>query len=79
MNTESEAGASATAQGAYGSWGQRVGGLAGLSALLRALDVDAPALLASAGLAGDALDQPDKRIAFETFGRLLDLSAERAG
>lgn len=79
MSTEPQADAHATAQGAYGAWGQRVGGLQGLSALLRALDVDAPALLASAGLAPDALDQPDKRIAFEAFGRLLQSSAERAG
>jgi len=58
------------------AWWQRVGGLTGVPALMRALDIDAPHVLVRAGLAADALEQPDNRISFDTFGRLLQLGAE---
>jgi AraC-like DNA-binding protein len=58
------------------AWWQRVGGLTGVPALMRALDIDAPHVLVRAGLAVDALEQPDNRISFDTFGRLLQLGAE---
>jgi AraC-like DNA-binding protein len=57
------------------AWDQRVGGLTGLPALVRMLGTDPIAVLASAGLAADALDKADNRIAYDAFGRLLEHSS----
>jgi AraC-like DNA-binding protein len=77
MDTQSNEGGSEASQ-PPDAWWQRVGGLTGVPALMRALDVDAPAVLAGAGLAPDGLDQADNRIPFDAFGRVLQSAADKA-
>jgi AraC-like DNA-binding protein len=76
MTTESTAGGIEGLQ--PDAWWQRVGGLTGVPALMRVLQIDGATVLAAAGLSDDALDHPDNRIRFDTFGRLLQSAAERA-
>jgi len=57
-------------------WSQRVGAFTGVPALLRELGADPDAVLARAGLAHDALSDPDKRIPYGALGRLLEFSAQ---
>jgi len=56
---------------------QRVGMLSELPALLRRLGVEPADVLASANLAPDAVDEPERQIAYSAFGRLLAESANR--
>jgi AraC-like DNA-binding protein len=56
---------------------QRVGMLSELPALLRRLDVEPADVLASVGLTPDAIDGPERQIAYSAFGRLLAESANR--
>lgn len=77
MSTESTRKQTAAFQ-APDVWWQRVGGLTGVPALMRALDIDPPAVLAGAGLAPDALDEPGNRISFDAFGRVLQSAARSA-
>jgi AraC-like DNA-binding protein len=58
------------------TWGQRVGGLAGLPALIDKLGVDPDAVTAAAGVPADALANADNRIPFAAFGRLLQAASE---
>jgi len=62
----------------YSGWCQRVGGLTGVGELLRALNLDATALLADVGIAPDALDDTENRISYAAFGRLLKTARDRA-
>ena len=57
-------------------WSQRVGAFTGVPALLRELGCDPDEVLARAGLAHDALSDPDKRIPYGALGRLLEFSAQ---
>lgn len=59
------------------AWNQRIGAFARLPALIRQLGADPDAILASLGLAGDALDGPERRIPYALLGPLLRTSAER--
>ncbi len=52
-------------------WLQRVGGFTAVPALLREFGADPDALLAAAGLAPDALANPDGRVPLAKVGRLL--------
>jgi len=61
------------------AWTQRVGGHVALPLLLRELGVDPAAILAEAGLAGDALCDAEARVPYVEFGRLLYVAAERTG
>src|SRR5436305_628907 len=61
------------------AWPQRVGGLTTLPALMRQLGADPAAVLASAGLEPDALDDADGRIRYDAMGRLFAQAAERTG
>jgi len=63
---------------ACNEWRQRVGGFTGLPGFLRALDVDPAAMLASVGLAPDALGAADHGINYGVLGRLLKACSERA-
>ena len=56
---------------------QRVGMLSELPALLRRLGVEPADVLASAGLTPEAIDGPERQIAYAAFGRLLAESANR--
>ena len=58
-------------------WSQRVGGFSALPALIRELGADPRALLASAGLAPDALDGPERRVAYAPLSRLFRAATER--
>ena len=78
VKARSSSGDDAT-RAAYEGWRQRVGGLTGLGALMRALNVDAPSVLAGAGVAPDALNSAERLIPYAAFGRLLQIGAERAG
>ena len=55
---------------------QRVGAFVALPELIRQVGGDAPAALASVGLAPDALANPENRILFTAVGRLLHEVAE---
>lgn len=57
-----------------GDWTQRIGGLAGLPAVLRELHVDPGLLLARVGLPPDALATPDRRLPFATVAQMLALA-----
>jgi len=57
------------------TWGQRVGALTGLPALVDSLGVDASNVVAAAGLPPDALASADNRIRYDAFGRLLETAA----
>lgn len=58
---------------------QRVGAFTELPALIRQLGADPGALLAAAGLAPDALDRPDRTVAYAALGRLFARVAEATG
>src|SRR3954451_13752748 len=60
-------------------WTQRVGAYTELSILIRQLGAEPGAMLASAGLESDALDQAEGRIPYAALGRLLRISADRTG
>ena len=60
-------------------WRQRVGGFTAVPALIRQLGADPVALLASAGLRSDALDEPERRIPYVAMGALFQESAQRTG
>lgn len=64
---------------AASAWTQRVGGYRALPMLIRQLGVDPSIALATADLAGDALDDAEARIPYTAFGRLLRVAAERTG
>jgi len=68
---------SATADDAPGT--QRVGAYAGLPALIRQLGADPAQVLAAAGLALNALDDPEGRIPYASLGILLSEAAGRSG
>ncbi|HSQ80630.1 MAG TPA: AraC family transcriptional regulator [Casimicrobiaceae bacterium] len=55
---------------------QHVGALSQLPALIRQLGADPVKLLAQAGLAPDALDEPGQRISYSALGRFLRESAD---
>jgi AraC-like DNA-binding protein len=57
-------------------WNQRVGAFTGVPALLRELGADPDTVLACAGLAPNALSDPDKHIPYGALGRLLEFSAQ---
>lgn len=78
MNTQKPGTPDERLPGACDEWRQRVGGLTGVAALIRALSVDPSALLASAGIAADALERADNSIGYGAFGRLLRDAATRA-
>ena len=65
--------------GALQQWGQRVGALTEVPALLRSLGVEPAPVLARAGLSLQALDRPENRIDFAVLGRLLKCGAEATG
>ena len=58
---------------------QRVGAFTRLPALVRSFGRDPARLLARAGLANDALDDPDARIPYDGCARLLAACAEATG
>lgn len=58
---------------------QRIGAFTELPALIRQLGADPDALLAAAGLAPDALDRPDRTVAYAALGRLFARVAEATG
>jgi AraC-like DNA-binding protein len=60
----------------FEGFSQRVGAFSGVPALLRELGGDPHTVLARAGLADDALSDPDKRIPYGALGRLLEFSAQ---
>jgi len=60
-------------------WTQRVGGFTELPALIRQLGAEPASVLASVGLAPDALDDCDARIPYASCGALLREAAERTG
>jgi AraC-like DNA-binding protein len=64
---------------ADGAWTQRVGPLCAIPRLLDAQGIAPAPLLASLGLAPDALDDPEGRIPFATFAALLAACARRTG
>ncbi len=61
------------------NWGQRIGALRGLPELIAKLGIDPAAVLAAAGLPGDALANRDNRVPFHAFGRLLQTAADITG
>ena len=67
---------SGSPQWPFDCWNQRVGAFTGVPALLRELGADPDPVLARAGLAHDALSEPDKRIPYGALGRLLEFSAQ---
>jgi AraC-like DNA-binding protein len=67
---------SGSPQWPFDGWNQRVGAFTGVPTLLRELGADPKRVLARAGLAHDALNDPDKRIPFGALGRLLEFSAQ---
>jgi AraC-like DNA-binding protein len=60
-------------------WGQHVGSLTEVPALLRALGADPSRVLASAGLSAESLGNPQNRIDYGAFGRLLANGARATG
>jgi len=58
------------------AWEQRVGAFTALPALIRGLGTEPHALLASVGLAADALDAPDNRVPYGRLCKLLSSAAE---
>ena len=56
---------------------QRIGAFAGVPDLIRQLGADPAHILASAGLARDALGSPENRLPLRAVVRLLDIAAER--
>ncbi|HTL77279.1 MAG TPA: AraC family transcriptional regulator [Casimicrobiaceae bacterium] len=60
-------------------WGQHVGSLTEIPALLGALGADPAAVLASAGLSLESLSAPQNRIDYGAFGRLLANGARATG
>jgi len=58
---------------------QRVGFLAYLPSLLRKFGVEPNGVLASAGLAQNALDSPENTIPYKAMGLLAEIAAERTG
>ena len=64
---------------AVGAWNQRIGGYAGLPALIRQFGADPSAILAGVGLASDALDGPEGRVPYALLGPLLRACAEATG
>src|SRR5690349_976351 len=60
-------------------WGQYVGSLTEVPALLRALDVDPAPVLASAGLTFASLARPENRISYAAFGQLFANGAKATG
>lgn len=61
---------------ALAQWGQRVGSLTEVPALLRALGAEPAAVLASAGLTAAMLAHPENRIEYPKFGLLMRNAAE---
>jgi len=57
------------------TWGQRVGALTGLPALIAELGIDVRDVMAAAGLSFDALHDAGNRIPFGAFGRLFEVAA----
>src|SRR5215207_542605 len=62
-----------------GTWSQSVGAFSLLPVLIRQLGADSGVVLAEAGLAQDALDDPEGRVAYASLARLLRVSAVRTG
>ena len=60
-------------------WGQYVGSLTEVPALLRALGADPARILATAGLTYESLGRPENRIDYGAFGRLFANGAEATG
>jgi len=60
-------------------WTQRVAGLVELPQLIRQLGGDPEAVLLEAGLERSALDNPDSRIPYAAFVRVLDRAARSTG
>ena len=60
-------------------WGQYVGSLTEVPALLSALGADPGSVLASAGLSPESLSAPQKRIDYAAFGRLFANGARATG
>ena len=60
-------------------WGQYVGSLTEVPALLRALGADPDEVLASAGLTSQSLAKPENRISYAAFGRLFANGAKATG
>ena len=60
-------------------WGQYVGSLTEVPALLRALGADPAAVLASAGLTFESIARPENRISYPAFGRLFANGARATG
>ena len=60
-------------------WGQYVGSLTEVPALLQALGADPAEVLASAGLTSQSLAKPENRISYPAFGRLFANGAEATG
>lgn len=60
-------------------WGQHVGSLTEVPALLRSLGADPVPVLASAGLTFESLARPENRIDYGAFGRLFAKGAEAIG
>ncbi len=58
---------------------QRVGQIMGIPPLLREFGVDPAGVLAEAGLAAGALDDPDGTVPFVSVGHLLQICVERTG
>jgi AraC-like DNA-binding protein len=56
---------------------QRVGAFSGVPALIRQFGADSASTLARAGLAADALNDPENRITYAALGRLLRYAAEQ--
>lgn len=71
--------ANAQTQPPIETWGQRVGALTGLPALVDKLGIDASTVVAAAGLPPDALASADNRIRYDAFGRLLETAARMTG
>jgi AraC-like DNA-binding protein len=69
--------ASSAARNAAQAWTQRVGGFTAVPALLERLGADPAATLAAVGLAPDALERPDQRIAYAAMGALFDEAARK--
>jgi AraC-like DNA-binding protein len=63
----------------YDGCDQRVGWLSGLPGLIRQLGVEPEPLLATVGLAPDALSDPDATVPYVALGRLIGVAAARTG
>lgn len=60
-------------------WGQYVGSLTEVPALLKALGADPARVLAGAGLTAESLSDPLSRIDYAAFGRLFAIGARETG